>query len=45
MLLKPLDYKIHLQVFVKKEDINHAVSGDIVKVKIDTFCQNHTAMG
>ncbi len=44
-VVKPLDYKIHLQVFVKKEDINHAVSGDIVKVKIDTFCQNHTADG
>lgn len=44
-VVKPLDYKIHLQVFVKKEDINHVVSGDIVKVKIDTFCQNHTADG
>ena len=44
-IVKPLDYKIHLQVFIKKEDLNHAVSGDIVKVKIEKFCQNYMADG
>lgn len=44
-IVKPLDYKIHLQVFIKKEDLNHAVSGDIVKVKFEKFVQNYMADG
>ncbi len=44
-IVKPLDYKVNLMVFIKDDGLKNAKPNDIVKVKVDKFYLNATADG
>lgn len=44
-IIKPVDSKLHLKVFVSEKDLHKANLNDIVKVKITKFFPNQTADG
>lgn len=44
-IVKSVNYRIDLWVFIKSKDLNKAQEGDMVKVKITRFFPNNTADG